>query len=335
MQEASFYSKITDLKVQCLLCPRECIIDEGKFGDCHARRNRNGQLISEVFSKIAAIHTDPIEKKPLYHFFPGKKILSVGTTGCNMHCVFCQNHELSQCDYRRPVLKKKISPAELAKKVAKQNDSIGLAFTYNEPSINFEYLMDTARLVKRNNQFTVMVSNGYINSDPLAHLLEYFDAFNIDLKAFTNSFYQKYSKATLQPVLKSLKQIVKAGKHLEITNLIIPGGNSDEEEFEDMCDWISSELGSTTVLHISKYFPRYELNQYPTPAEMLFECYDIAKKYLKHVYLGNMATEIYSNTYCPKCEKKLIERTYYNIGLKGISKEGNCLNCGEKVIKYM
>ena len=181
MQEAAFYKKTDNHIVRCELCPRFCVIEEGRYGDCHARRNRNGILISEVYAKISAINTDPIEKKPLYHFFPGKKILSVGTTGCNMHCIFCQNHELSQCDNRKPVLKKNIEVNELADIALKTKDNIGIAFTYNEPTINYEYIMDLFRLIQQNDQKTVIVSNGYINPDPLAMLIKYTDAFNIHL----------------------------------------------------------------------------------------------------------------------------------------------------------
>lgn len=335
MYEASFYRKLENNEVQCELCPRFCTIEEGRFGNCHARRNRGGILSSEVYGRISAINMDPLEKKPLYHFFPGKEILSIGTTGCNMHCVFCQNHTLSQCDNRKPVVIKNLSIDELIKAVLKPKKNIGLAFTYNEPSINYEFLMEAARKVKQNNMVTAMISNGYINPDPLAMLLEYIDAFNIDLKGFTDQFYKKYSKATLAPVLNSILQVAKSGKHLELTNLVIPTINDDEDDFEAMCKWIANELGEHTVLHLSRYFPRFELSQYPTPPEVLFTLYDIAKTYLHHVYIGNMATEIHSNSYCPKCKNTLIERTYYNIVSKGIDASGNCKICNEKIFQFI
>ncbi|MDA3930694.1 MAG: AmmeMemoRadiSam system radical SAM enzyme [Prolixibacteraceae bacterium] len=335
MNEALHYTKLENNQVQCKLCPRYCIIEEGRFGDCHARRNRHGVLSSEVYGKLSAMNTDPIEKKPLYHFFPGKEILSIGTMGCNLHCVFCQNHALSQCNNRKPVLKKNIHSDDLLDLIIKDQNNIGISFTYNEPTVNYEYVMEIARLVKMRSKFTVMVSNGYINPDPLALLTEYIDAFNIDLKGFNNSFYKKYSKATLAPVLESLLQIKKSGKHLEITNLVIPTINDDEDEFEAMCKWISRELGEDTILHLSRYFPRYELSQYPTPPEILFHLYDIAKNYLNHVYLGNMATELYSNTSCPKCKHTIIERTYFHIVKSGITDDGKCIKCGTSIIKYI
>lgn len=335
MYEASFYSKLDKHQVQCLLCPRNCIIEEGKFGDCHARRNRNGILSSEVYARIAAMETDPIEKKPLYHFYPGSQITSIGTSGCNLHCNFCQNHSLSQVNNRKPAIPtKNIQPEQMSELVDKNAQSIGLAFTYNEPTVNYEYMLETARLVKMSGKKTVMVSNGYINPDPLHMLLEYIDAFNIDLKGFTNEFYRKYSKATLKPVLETIKRIAKSGNHLELTNLVIPMGNSDEETFEDMCKWIANETGKDTPLHLSRYFPRYESTQYPTPPELLFDLYDIARSYLNFVYLGNIATEIHSNTLCPTCGKTLVERTYYHISTKGLTTDGLCKNCGTKIFKH-
>jgi len=334
MNEALFYTKQNDNFINCQLCPRNCIVEPGKFGNCHARRNRGGIFSSEVFGKLAAINLDPLEKKPLYHFYPKKEILSVGTTGCNLHCIFCQNHTLSQCDNRKPVLIKNLSPQELASLALKTKMNIGLAFTYNEPIINFEFMVGTAELVKKNGQFTVMVSNGYINSEPLDVLLETIDAFNIDLKAFDEPFYKKYSKATLDPVKETIKKIARSGKHLEITNLVIPAMNDEDDEFEEMCNWIVQETGENTPLHLSRFFPRFELDQYPTPAETLFRLFDIAKSKLKYVYIGNLATEIHSNTYCPNCRQLLIERTYYHTKLKDIDLIGKCGKCGTKVIKH-
>jgi pyruvate formate lyase activating enzyme len=334
MNEALFYTKLDDYLVQCRLCPRYCIIEPGRFGNCHARRNRGGILSSEVYGKLAAVSLDPVEKKPLYHFFPGREILSIGTTGCNLHCIFCQNYTLSQCDNRRPVLIKNMTPEELAIQSMKKKNNIGVAFTYNEPIVNFEFMIRTSELVKMNGQYTVMVSNGYINPDPLEELLKTIDAFNIDLKAFDETFYKKYSKATLEPVKDTIKRIAMSGKHLEITNLVIPTMNEDDDEFEEMCDWILHETGKNTVLHLSRFFPRYELDQYPTPAETLFRLYDIAKSKLNFVYIGNLATEIHSNTFCPNCRQLLIERTYYHTKLKDIDPVGKCKKCGTQVIKY-
>ncbi len=334
MTEASFYIKLEENKVKCELCPRNCVIESGKYGNCNARRNRSGLLISEVFGKISALNFDPIEKKPLYHFYPGSEILSIGTTGCNLHCIFCQNFSISQCDGVQHVDVSNYSPADIELKSLKTKRNIGVAFTYNEPIVNFEFVLETSTLVKRNSQKTVLVSNGYINQKPLNQFIDVIDAFNIDLKGFSANFYQKYTKATLEPVKQSIKSIAQSGKHLELTNLIIPSINDDETEFEEMCKWIAGEIGEETVLHLSKYFPRYKLDQYPTPPETLFELFDIAKNYLKYVYLGNIATEIHSNTYCPSCGKLMIERTYYNIKLKEVDETGKCKSCGKQLFKY-
>jgi len=334
MTEASFYIKLEENKVKCELCPRNCVIESGKYGNCNARRNRSGLLISEVFGKISALNFDPIEKKPLYHFYPGSEILSIGTTGCNLHCIFCQNFSISQCDGVQHVDISNYSPIEIELKSLKTKRNIGVAFTYNEPIVNFEFVLETSTLVKRNSQKTVLVSNGYINQKPLNQFIDVIDAFNIDLKGFSTNFYQKYTKATLEPVKQSIKSIAQSGKHLELTNLIIPSINDDETEFEEMCKWIAGEIGEETVLHLSKYFPRYKLDQYPTPPETLFELFDIAKNYLKYVYLGNIATEIHSNTYCPSCGKLMIERTYYNIKLKDVDETGKCKSCGKQLFKY-
>jgi pyruvate formate lyase activating enzyme len=335
MNEALFYEQLSEKSVQCTLCPRECTIAEGRYGNCHVRRNRDGVLVSETYGKLSAMGLDPIEKKPLYHFFPGSGIFSVGSVGCNLHCVFCQNHTLSQCNTRKPPIIKVVTAEELVDIALGTEQNIGIAFTYNEPIVSYEFVIDTARLAQKAGLKTVMVSNGYINTGPLDGLIDCIDAFNIDLKGFTDRFYQKLTKATLEPVKSCLAKIARANRHLEITNLVIPTYNDDEEEFESMCQWIAEELGDGTVLHLSRYFPRYGLDQYPTPPEILFGLYDLAKTYLKHVYIGNLATELHSNTICPGCGKTMIKRTYYHINKKGMDASGCCTACNTKVIKFV
>ncbi len=334
MKEAAFYMKGPDGIVKCELCPRTCTIGEGHYGDCHARRNREGVLIAETYGKLSALSLDPIEKKPLYHFYPGSQILSIGSIGCNLHCVFCQNHTLSQCSAFKPPIIRQVSPEELIEIALKTEENIGIAFTYNEPIVSYEFVLDAANLAKNAGLRTVMITNGYINALPLEGLLEVIDAFNVDLKAFNKHFYLKQTKATLGPVLETLIKVAHSGKHLEITNLVIPTFNDDYDEFEAMCRWIANELGADTVLHLSRYFPRFELEQYPTPAETLFELYDLAKSILKHVYIGNLATELHSNTFCPSCGKTLIKRTYYHLKIKGMDETGCCTSCKEKVLSY-
>ncbi|BDU50934.1 AmmeMemoRadiSam system radical SAM enzyme [Haliovirga abyssi] len=287
MKEAKYYKKLSDNRVQCELCPHNCIIENGKRGLCRVRKNYNGILIAETYGLISAIHLDPIEKKPLYRFYPDTKIISIGTVGCNMRCEFCQNHEISQVGVDEIGLKK-VSVNEIIEMVKNEKNSIGLAYTYNEPTIYFEFMLDLAKEVKKLGLKNVMVSNGFINKKPLSDLLEYIDAFNIDLKAFDNNFYSKITKSNIEPIKESLKLIKKSGKHLEITNLLIPTLNDNLGEFENMCKWISEELGRDTVLHITRYFSNYKMIIEPTGIELMRKCYDIAIKYLDFVYLGNV-----------------------------------------------
>lgn len=333
--EASYYSNIRQDIVQCFLCPRNCKIKPGKSGSCHVRRNHFGKLVSEVYGKLAAINLDPIEKKPLYHFYPGEKILSMGTAGCNFHCTFCQNYNLSQCIFPIERGTHHFTPGELVNLALNTTHNIGVAFTYNEPSVNYEFMLESSSLAKRVGLSTVMVSNGYINSGPLSHLLKNMDAFNIDLKAFNPRFYRKYCKGRLAPVLDSLMQIADSGRHLEITNLVIPEVNDDPQEFERMCSWIACKLSKSVVLHISRYFPVYKLKLVPTPSETMLKFYDIAKNHLDHVYLGNMTAGDHSDTFCPHCGHKLISRNAYSVQKTGIDGTGRCEQCKTLVIQKM
>ena len=335
MQEALYYTELKKDKVQCLLCPRNCRIKEGSSGNCGTRVNLEGKLNSSVYGKIAAINLDPVEKKPLYHFYPGEKILSVGTAGCNLHCLFCQNHRLSQCEIPEDELTNCFSPKELVDMALKTKHNIGIAFTYNEPTVNYEFMLDAAVLSKQEGLATAMVSNGYINPDPMARLLKHMDAFNIDLKAFNKKFYRKFCKARMEPVLETIKGIAASGKLLELTNLVIPGLNDRVKEFEAMCRWIAGETGKTTVLHLSRYFPGHQLRLSPTPSETMFRLYDIAKDYLNHVYLGNMPAGDHQDTFCPHCGQTLIVRNAYQVKRTDIDHEGKCLKCKTSVIRHL
>jgi len=293
--------------------------------------NREGMLFTDVDGRYSAIHMDPIEKKPLYHFFPGSSILSLGTKGCNMRCKFCQNHEISQAipgdyPYMRP-----LSDEEIIEIAKESKACIGVAYTYNEPTVFFESMMSLARKMKFNDLKNVMVTNGYINPNPLDELLEYIDAFNIDLKAFRRGFYKKYTHSRLDPVLENLKQVRKSGKHLEITHLVIPDLNSKDKEFEELIIWIVDELGSDTVLHLSRFFPAYQLIIDPTPIELLYRFYDIAKEYLNYVYLGNVNTRFGNDTSCHHCGQDLVRRFNYMVEVIGLEK-GRCSGCNHQVI---
>ena len=286
--EAMFYTKLANEAVQCQLCPHRCKIQPGRHGICRMRANLHGTLESLNWGRIVSIAFDPIEKKPLYHFHPGTRILSLGSLGCNLRCFFCQNYEISQalpesCT-RLPIY----HPESFIPLAKKEPDNIGIAFTYNEPTVWYEFMLETAMLAQQNNLKTVMVTNGYINPEPLAQLLPFMDAFNVDLKAFTDEFYRKHTGSTLAPVLETLKQIRAAGKHLEITTLVIPTLNDDPVVFAKQIDWLADELGPDTILHLSRYFPHYRCTIEQTPRKTLDQLQEIAMKRLRHVHLGNV-----------------------------------------------
>ncbi|MCF6331822.1 MAG: AmmeMemoRadiSam system radical SAM enzyme [Draconibacterium sp.] len=327
MQEALFYSKLGNNKVRCELCPWFCQLNSGQTGICKVRTNEKGKLITLVYNKVAALGTDPIEKKPLYHFHPGKNILSLGEVGCNLHCSFCQNHRVSQCFADEFKGFHNITSEKIVSEALKTWNNIGVAYTYNEPLTFYEFLLDTAKFAKQAGLKNVVVSNGYINEGPLNRLLHFIDAFNIDLKAFSNEFYKKQTSGKLGPVLQSLKIIAKSKIHLEITNLVIPDLNDDEKQFGTMVEWIALELGNYTPLHLSRYFPQHKLQQAPTSIKKLEVLYNIAKQHLEHVYLGNVIDEKRSATYCSHCKKLLIERKRYKTGLNGIDENGRCKYC--------
>lgn len=331
MKEALFWSAASDNNVRCRLCPHDCLVAEGKTGTCKVRKNISGKLYSMVYGQVAAIHPDPIEKKPLYHFLPGRTILSVGTFGCNLRCTFCQNHTLSQNGQETMQTEDFVTPSQLAGKANHLPGNTGIAYTYNEPAVFYEFMLDTARIIRAEGLKNVMVSNGYIRSEPLNELLPLIDAFNIDLKSFSDTFYKKQTGGSLYPVLETIKTIVRAGKHLEITFLVIPGHNDSAEEFDNMTDWIKNETGSDVPFHLSRYFPAFKMAAPPTPPETLFSLATLAKKKLNYVYTGNIRTENLSSTYCPVCRELLISRDYYTVRISGLTPGGKCRICGTPV----
>ncbi len=328
MQEARFYEKLESDEVKCVLCPWFCRLKPGQTGSCKVRENVEGRLVTHVYGKVSALGTDPIEKKPLYHFHPGKNIFSVGEVGCNLHCTFCQNHRISQCFATDFHGFHNITSEQITEEALKTWKNAGIAYTYNEPFTFYEFMLDTARLAHEKGLKNVVVSNGYVNAEPLRRALPYLDAFNIDLKAFDNEFYKKQTKGKLAPVLEALELIAKNGKHLEITNLVIPGLNDDESTFESMVKWIAAELGPGVPLHLSRYFPQHKLQSPPTPLETLRKLRDIASAYLHFVYLGNVSDGRSSSTFCPVCGTLLVERTRYHIHIVQPGFNGNCQKCG-------
>jgi pyruvate formate lyase activating enzyme len=330
-REARYY-KTEDDKIRCILCPHHCLIREGETGICRVRRNMQGKLYSEIYGKLSALNFDPIEKKPLYHFFPGSVILSIGSVGCNMHCRCCQNWQISQTSVEDFPFRNYYEAEDLLTIAKSRKENTGIAYTYNEPTVWFEYMYDTARQVQAAGMKNVMVSNGFIQPEPLVELLPYMDAFNIDLKAFSVGFYRKVAGASLDPVLDTLKKIVQSGKHLEITNLVIPTLNDNEREFTEMVKWIVDELGQDTVLHLSRYHPMYRMEIGATDADTLKRLARIASDYLSYVYVGNIEISGYRNTRCRSCGTTVIERTGYDTEIIAIDHSGKCVKCGHKIV---
>ncbi len=321
-----------DNYIECRLCPHLCKIAPGKRGICGVRQNTGERIELLTYGVLSGSSPDPVEKKPLYHFFPGHNILSIGSYGCNMRCDFCQNWNISQKSAGS--MKSNTDPGLLADEAASAHNNIGIAFTYNEPVIWFEFVRDTSIIIKGKGLYTVMVSNGYINRDPLNELLEVIDAFNIDLKAFNEDFYSRLAGAELEPVKESLKAISKAGRHLEITTLIIPGRNDSLNEMESQAEWIAGELGNETPLHLSRYFPMFKRDDPSTPPDTLMRLYEAASKWLKYVYLGNTREESGQDTLCSKCGTVVTKRSGYSIILMNLSETGRCKTCGNLVFRY-
>ncbi|HSH52232.1 MAG TPA: AmmeMemoRadiSam system radical SAM enzyme [Bacteroidales bacterium] len=333
--EALYYLKIEDQKIQCELCPHNCIIQSGDFGICKVRQNTKGKLISSNYGLISSMGFDPIEKKPLYHFYPGGEILSVGSIGCNLKCQFCQNWQISQTSIDEFVRESMIyTPGQVAQIALSKKSNIGVAYTYNEPTVFYEFMLHTAEKVKENNQQNVMVTNGFINGKPLHNLHQVIDAYSVDMKAFNNDFFKKYTKSQLEPVKQTLINIANAGKHLEITNLVIPTLNDNPDEFEQMVKWIAQNTGKETVLHLSKYYPTYQLNIGATPINTLIEFKKIAENYLSYVYVGNINLPEGNNTYCSNCGELLINRKSYMPKKHSLTADGSCSKCGNPIFKY-
>lgn len=329
--EARYYKLLENGMAQCQLCPAACLIAPGKRGICRVRKNRGG-LIAENYGLMAAHHLDPVEKKPLYHFHPGARIFSIGSIGCNMMCFFCQNHEISQETVDHYHGDEIITPEQLTEMALKIPENLGIAFTFNEPTVYFEYMVDTAILSIAAGMKNVVVTNGYICREPLRHLLEVVHAFNVDLKAYSESFYKKAVRAHLQPVKDSLKQIRISGRHLEITYLLIPGWNDNMLRFKEMMKWIRDELGSETVFHLSRYFPAYRSKEPKTTVKMMYQFFEKAKKYIHYVYLGNLAGSDSQNTICHACGRMVISRFGCFVQNNGLDERGHCKYCGTKIV---
>ena len=329
LHEAIYYEPLSQKRVQCFLCPNQCILSPGQFGACKARQNIDGKLYSIVYGRISTVHVDPIEKKPFFHVLPGGKAFSIATTGCNMRCVFCQNWEISQA-FPEDLKTQPATPEQIVAD-AKASGAKAIAFTYNEPVISYEYMLDIAKLARAQGLKTLVVSSGYINEKPLKELLKYIDAYKVDLKAFNDKFYRKLTGGRLEPVLETLKTIKQSGVWLEIVNLLVPGENDSDEELRAMARWIKKNLGDGVPLHFSRFFPQYKLkNLPPTPPETLVRARQIAmEEGLKFVYTGNTAYPEGETTWCPGSKEKAIVRQGYFVIVNNL-KDGACPD-GEKI----
>lgn len=325
MKEASFFEKMDDHAVRCVLCPHNCVISDGKSGICGARVNHSGVLYTANYGVLAGRAVDPIEKKPLYHFYPGSRIFSVGTVGCNMRCPFCQNDTLSryfeQSAGNAPPLV--TSPDGFVRMISETLDSIGVAYTYSEPMVWLEYILDTAPLVRKEGFKTVLVSNGLINPEPLEQLLPLVDAVNIDLKAFTEKHYKSLS-GDLETVKNSIRSFFHAGTHVEVTTLVVTGFNDNLAEIENIADFLSG-ISPDIPLHLSRYYPWFQYHEPPTDMDFLVKAKKTALRSLNYVYTGN--TVLSENTLCRNCGAVLVSRTGYQIDTSGLDID-KCVNCG-------
>jgi pyruvate formate lyase activating enzyme len=324
MKEALFWETAEDGRVKCFLCPHNCLISEGKSGFCRERKNVKGKLYTLNYGRVSSYGVDPIEKKPLYHFYPRSLIFSLGTLGCNFRCRFCQNWQIAQVEDGPAV---EITPERAVELARSFKGNIGIAYTYSEPLIWYEYVLETARLAKEKGLKNVLVTNGFVNEKPLKDLLPYIDAMNIDVKGFTREFYKEYIKGDLSPVIETVERASKEC-HVEITTLLIPGLNDSEEDIRALSRWLGS-LKRDIPLHLTRYFPNYKMDLPPTPVETMKKAREIAAAELDYVYLGNIRNEG-NNTYCPRCRTLLIERTG-TVKFQGLSQNGKCSNCGREI----
>ncbi len=327
-REAMWYETRGRL-IQCTLCPHDCILGENDRGFCRTRVVKEKKLHTVAYGNPCAVHLDPMEKKPLYHFLPGKQILSIATAGCNLRCLNCQNWQISQA---RPedVVNHDLPPELLVRRVS-ENMVPAIAYTYSEPLIYYEYVYDSATLSRQQNIRNVLVTAGYIREKPLRQLCRVIDAVNIDLKGFTDRFYKKITGSTLAPVMQSLKIAKEEGVWVEVTRLLVPTLSDDMEDIRAMCDWLAETLGPDTPLHLSRFHPQYKLEHLPlTPVDTMHRAYETAKYAgLRYVYVGNLPGNPYQDTVCPDCGRHVIRRRGYKILANELEK-GHC-PCGEKI----
>ena len=328
-KEGYHYLKLGE-NVHCQLCPHKCLLENNERGKCRTRANIDGTLYTLAYGNPCAVHVDPIEKKPLFHFLPATGTFSIATAGCNLRCKNCQNWQISQ---KKPedVQSYELFPGQVVDRALAKNCR-SIAYTYSEPIAFFEYMYDTAKLARENNLKNLWITAGYINPEPLKELCKYIDGANVDLKGFSDRFYAENCAGSLDPVLETLKILKREKVWFEITNLIVPTVSDDMDMIKEMCEWIYANLGGNYPLHFSRFTPMYKLaNLSPTSKEALEKARKIALECgLNHVYIGNIRTNEGENTYCPKCRKLLIERKGFFVA-KNDLQNGTCKFCGESI----
>jgi pyruvate formate lyase activating enzyme len=324
-EKECLYYEVKDGRLLCRLCGHRCVLADGEVGRCHVRQRRGDTLIALTYGEITAVHLDPIEKKPLYHFHPGSYVLSLGSWGCNLRCDFCQNWTISQ--HRVPT--RPLPPEKALQLAQSAQNNIGLAYTYNEPLIWYEYLIDTGRLVKQAGLKNVVVTNGYIEEEPLRELLPLLDAVNVDIKSMSDEFYQRLCGGRAIWARRTA-EICAESAHVEITNLLIPGENDSDDDIRALVDWAAEKLGPYVPLHFSRYHPDYKMTAPPTPPGTLRRAYEIAREKLAFVYLGNILLDEGQDTHCPSCGAVVVRRNGFSVSEANLQ-DGRCARCGAGV----
>jgi len=326
MKKAMLSESLEQRQLRCRLCAHACRLKPDQTGICGVRQNIEGELYTLTYDRVAALHTDPIEKKPLYHFLPGSPSFSLGTMGCNFSCSFCQNHTLSCIETPEQITGESIPPRRLVA-MAERAGCRSIAYTYSEPTIFFELMLDTARIARDAGLKNVMVTNGYMSATALEALQPYLDGANVDLKAFTDEFYRTQCGARLQPVLDTIERMKAAGIWIEVTTLLIPGLNTDEEALGNLIEFIRG-IDPEIPWHVSRFFPTHRLTDRPaTPEDMIFHALSLGRTAgLKYVYGGNLSSTGWSHTDCPACGQRLIQRNGYSTRIIGLE-NGRCAHC--------
>ncbi len=324
MREALFFDELDDDEIRCKLCPHQCVLKPGDVGICKVRKNVKGTLYSLNYGMVSSATMDPIEKKPLFHFHPGEEIFSIGSWGCNMKCPYCQNWEISQ---QKPSTR--IFPSTQAILIAKGNNSLGIAYTYSEPIVWFEYVLDCARDALKEGLYNVLVTNGFVQEQPFKLLTQYVSAMNIDLKSFNSTYYKKILGGDRDVVMRNIEFAHNADVHIEVTTLIVPNDNDSHNEMEELSSWIES-VDRSIPLHLSRYYPNYKYDSPPTDLKTMEEMYQIAKRHLDYVYIGNVPN-MHEDTICPECGETVITRNGYDVQIVGLDENGKCTKCGHKI----